>query len=61
MFGSAGGRVGLVGGWVLQLGWFDPKIYVPAPGILTLVHQVRLIMSLLKMLEYSRAFLLLST
>ena len=52
---------GQVGGWVWWLGWFAPKIFVPAPSILIVVHQARLMMFLLKMVDYSISFLSLST
>ena len=46
------------GGWVL---WLDPDIFVSAPGILIIVHQWRLIMFSLKVVDYSMSFLFLST
>ena len=57
----AGCLGGQVGGWVWWLGWFAPKIFVPAPSILIVVHQARLMMFLLKMVDYSISFLSLST
>ena len=53
--------VGCVGGWVLWVGWLTLKIFVSAPGLLKMVHQVRLMMFLLKMVDYSLSFLLPST
>ena len=39
--------------WV---GWLAHNIFVSAPGILKMVHQVRLKMFLLKMVDYSMSF-----
>ena len=50
-----------MGEWVWWVGWLDPKIGVSAPGILILVHQVRLMMFSLKMVDYFKSFLLPST
>ena len=44
--------------WV---GLLAPKISMSSPGILKMVHQVRLMMFLLKMVDYSMSFLSLST
>ena len=51
----------LVGGWVWWVGWLAPKISVSSSGILRMVHQIRLMMFSLKMVDYSMSFLLLST
>ena len=48
---------GWVGGFCEVVGWLAPKI----TGILIMVHQVRLMMFSLKMVDYSMSFLLLST
>ena len=45
----------------LQVGWLTPKIFVSAPGLLKMVHQVRFMMFSLKMVDYSMSFLSLST
>ena len=52
------GGVGGFGGWV---GWLAPNIFALAPGILKMVHKVRLKMFSLKMVDYSMSLLLLST
>ena len=51
------------GGWVKWVGWLAPKVkvFVSAPDILIMVYQIRLMMFLLKMVDYSMSFLLLST
>ena len=50
------------GRWVgVVVGWLAPKIFVSAPVTLIMVHQVRLMMFSLKMVDYSRSFLSLST
>ena len=51
----------LVGGWVWWVGLLAPKISGSSPEILKMVHQVRLMMFLLKMVGYSMSYLLLST
>ena len=51
----------LVGGWVWWVGWLAPKISMSSSGILKMVHQLRLMMFLLKMVDYSMSLLLLST
>ena len=38
---------------MLKSYWLAPKIFISAPGILIMVHQVRLMMFLLKMVDYS--------
>ena len=45
-----------MGGW---MGWLAPKIFMLAPDILRMVCQVRLMMFLLKMVDFSMFFLLL--
>ena len=47
--------------WVGWVGWLAPNSFVSAPGILMIVHQVRLMMFSLKLVDYSMSFLLLST
>ena len=51
----------LVGGWFWWVGWLAPKISISSLGILIMVHHVRLIIFLLKMVDYSMSFLSLST
>ena len=60
------GLVGWWGGWLVLLdGWVGgcggSFIYVLAPGILKIVHKVRLKMFSLKMVDYSMSLLSLST
>ena len=45
---------------VWWVGWLALKISISAPGILKMVHKVRLMMFLLKMVNFSMSFLLLS-
>ena len=44
--------------WV---GWLAPKISMSSPGFLKMVHQLRLMMFSLKMVDYSMSLLWLST
>ena len=50
-----------MGWWMWWVRWLAPNIFVLAPGILKLVHKVRLKMFLLKMVDYSMSLLSLST
>ena len=50
-----------LGGWVWWVGWLTPKIFVSAPGLLKMVHQVRFMTFSLKMVDYSMSFLSLCT
>ena len=59
--GGLVGFVGWMGWWVWWVGWLAPNIFESAPGILKMVHQVRLKMFSLKMVDYSMFLLLLST
>ena len=47
--------------WVWWAGWLAPNSFVSALGILKMVHQVRLKMFSLKMVDYSTSLLSLST
>ena len=49
-------------GLVVVVGWVvDPQDFCVSPGLLKMVHPVRLMMLSLKMVDYSMSFLLLST
>ena len=55
------GFAGWMGWWMWWVGWLALNIYVLAPGILKMVHKVRLKMFSLKMVAYSMSLLLLSS
>ena len=61
MVGWVGGFAGWMGWWMWWVGWLAPNIFALAPGILKMVHKVRLKMFLLKMVDYSMSLLSLST
>ena len=56
-----GGFVGWMGWWVWWVGLLAPKTSGSSPSVLKMVHQVRLMMFSLKMVDYSISFLSLST